>query len=522
MSLIVDQQQMINDGSAAGAGQFASARYRGQVFTPTQARVDAVMFYCQFDGGGTIGFKIYFYNVDQGTNLPTTEIYSFTVAASAYTQNKYNRFTLPVPITGLTPGTKYCFYVAPWDIANDQYPAGDYYRDLKWSATAGDYTGGPGLLNNNGSWSTQTLRMFFQLFYEKASPVFTPNYAQPNLPARTKGWAINSIDLQIVTKSQAWNQDQTKRLNEYQAVKNLGPNYIALAVPYDNPTKYANYIADARTKGFSVYHRSHPFAWEGDNSFKPYIGRQEYLDMAYNFIISHPTLFADGDLFGMTVEPTNANDNGNYTFRTPETSGGTFTYSKFNQFQKDCVAYANEAFRVIGKSVATFPLSTTLSCLNLNGQVLDSGDGGNSNGLGNADIVQYFGGILAIDHYMDNSYRSTTPYGTRYASDLDKIHAAFPDCKIMIGEIGFPVASSLSDQEQYNTFKQIIEALQARSYIIGVNFWVHMASNTASIFGDSGGTIAPEGRLARQAIKGAFEQGNATFGRPLSGARTVR
>ena len=130
MSLIVDQFQTTSDGTSAGAGQFASARYRGQVFTPTQSRVDAVMFYCQFDGGGTIGFKIYFYNVDQNTNLPTTEIYSFTVAASAYTQNKYNRFTLPVPITDLNPGQKYCFYIAPWNTGTDAYS--DYYRDLKW------------------------------------------------------------------------------------------------------------------------------------------------------------------------------------------------------------------------------------------------------------------------------------------------------------------------------------------------------------------------------------------------------
>src|SRR5689334_22551053 len=118
------------------------------------------------------------------------------------------------------------------------------------------------------------------------------NYDQPELPARTRGWAINCIDLQIVTKSDGWNQDQTKRLAEFDALKKAGAEYVALAVPYDNLTKYTNYVTDARSKGLKIWHRSHWNAWEGDNGAGPTMTRQEYLDATYDFIVAHPSLFA--------------------------------------------------------------------------------------------------------------------------------------------------------------------------------------------------------------------------------------
>ncbi len=94
------------------------------------------------------------------------------------------------------------------------------------------------------------------------------DYAQPPLPSTKSGWAINSIDLQVLTKSDGWNQGQTERLAEYQEIIANGgfPQYVALAVPYDNLTKYTGYVADARSKGFKVYHRSHWNAWQGDNN----------------------------------------------------------------------------------------------------------------------------------------------------------------------------------------------------------------------------------------------------------------
>jgi hypothetical protein len=353
-------------------------------------------------------------------------------------------------------------------------------------------------------------------------PAAGTDYSQWPLPTRSKGWSINSVDFQVVAKSNTWNQDQTKRRNEYQAAKNLRPTHVAIAVPYDNLTKYTNYVADARNKGLKVFHRPHWNAWEGDNAISAGLSRQDYLTGAYLFIIGNPDLFEDGDMFGMCVEPSNANNHGNYTFRTPETSEGDFDIAKYNQFLKDQVRYANAAFAAIGKRVYTFPVSPSLSLLNLAGQVLDSSDAGDSDGLGNADIVAFFGGILTIDHYLSDSYRSDDEYGAKLSSDLDKIHTAFPDCRIMIGEWGYHLTTTVSDQEQYDVFREALEVFASKDFIIGVNCWVHMGSNTASIFSDSGGTINANGRLCVQAINTAFRGGNATYGRPRSGPRPPR
>lgn len=340
-------------------------------------------------------------------------------------------------------------------------------------------------------------------------PTIPEDYLQPALPSYTgQGFYFNSIDFQIVTKSDGWNQDQTKRLNEYQEALDKNATYVAIAVPYDNATKYANYVADARTKGLKIYFRSHWNAWEGDNGVgniatptsltrsgttatcvtstahgletgdtvsmngmnetdyrgvftvtvidsttftytvannptTPATGNigwryacATYLRKTYEFIVNNSTLFEAGDIFAFCVEAQQA-DGQSMTFKTPGTT--TFDYTIYNQFLKDQVKWANEAFKVIGleHQVYTSFISLGLSNINLAGQTLDSGDTGNSNGLTDSDIVTYFGGILTIDHYLSDTYGQNSGYGTKYASDLDKIHTAFPSCQIMIGEWGF-------------------------------------------------------------------------------------
>lgn len=342
------------------------------------------------------------------------------------------------------------------------------------------------------------------------------NYAQPTLTIPSGGgWKINSVDLQITTKEAAWNQDQTKRLAEFQVVKNLGANYVALGVPYDNATKFANYVADARTKGFKIFFRSHWNNWQGDNSTSADLSSQDYLDQTYDFIVNNPTLFEDGDLFATCVEANNANDTPNttYPFRVGNVSGGTFSHALYSRFLRDQVTYANAAFLAIGKSVGTWPVSMSVTLLNLSGQELD-GTSGDSSGLTDADIVNYFGGILTIDHYLSDSYRygDDPSYWSKYSSDLDKIHTAFPSCKIMIGEWGYHTTTDTGSGEQHGMFEQIVDVLRSKTYIMGVNFWVHMGSNTASIFLDSGGTITPGARNTSNAIKRAFNTGNSCLG----------
>lgn len=499
MALVPSLQQTVKKNVSAGFGQFSSVRYRGQVFTATQSRVDAILFYCQFDGGGTVGFKVYFANVNQTTNLPTSDIYSFTIPASSYTQNKFNRFLLPTPITSLTVGQKYCVYFAPWNTITNTYQ--DYYRDLKWSSNDAHFSG-KAIRNNNGVWSTETnLQLYFQLFYKFSLPTFIPDYSQPPLPQPSTGLNFNGIDMQVTSKH--WDQDQTKITNEVNAVIALSPNYLSIGCPYDNPTHYKMWCDTIHNAGKSVNHRGHFNGWEGDNEFTVHVSASEYQTRFYKFVQENPTCFWSGDKVTMCCEANRADNAGNTAFRT----SGSFDYAKYNDFQIKQVSVANKAFLDAGiTGIHTWPISHSLSNLNLHGQVLDSGDSGNPNGLNSSDIAQYFQNRLSIDHYLSDSYRqSNSNYAVKYTNDLNKIHTAYPNAVIDICEMGYHPTTNVSDQEQQYWYDSMLRCIATLPFVIGWSMWNHMGQTQSSLFTDTGGNINTPGRPATNAIKAAFE-----------------
>ena len=413
------------------------------------------------------------------------------------------------------------------------------------------------------------------------------DYSQPTLQRLNgRGFILNSVDLQIVSKAPGWNLDSTERAANIQEAINQGAEYISIAVPYDNPTKYGEYVVSARAKGVKILHRPHWQAWEGDDDVGDItsitrsgstatvvtstvhnlqsgntvsmsgadqseynaqfvvtvvntttftctvsgtpangsgtmlwrLGAQGYLDNFYNFVQLHPEFFEAGDVVWVCTEPNNANDNNNYTFRDGGLSANSLNIETFNQFCIDCVKYANAAFRAAGiTGVGTWGCGSSVALLDLAGQTLygttgSNGSAGREGGLNNSDIVNYFGGILTIDHYESNTFRDGNTYYTAYNTDLDKIHTAFPDCRIMIGEIGYHTTTVVPDGEQYGVFDRVVDALRSKSFIYGVNFWVHMGSTTASIWNNNSGTIIKGGRDATRALRKAFKTGNVAFG----------
>ena len=87
-----------------------------------------------------------------GSNLPThsvgSELYSFTIPY-ADVIDEYGEYELPVPFA-VTAGTKYCFYLAPWDVAGDVYS--DDYQDVRGISSV---SGGVKEITYNGGWSTE-------------------------------------------------------------------------------------------------------------------------------------------------------------------------------------------------------------------------------------------------------------------------------------------------------------------------------------------------------------------------------
>ena len=136
-------------GTGFGFGEFAGVRYRGQVFT---CGITGTLTTIGFNRNkGSHGVKVYIDTADGGNkpvNAVGSELYSFTIP-NASIVNGYSTYTVPAP-PSLTSGTKYCFYLAPWNTGTDAYV--DDYQDCN-----GVNTGTVEITNNNGTWSNEDL-----------------------------------------------------------------------------------------------------------------------------------------------------------------------------------------------------------------------------------------------------------------------------------------------------------------------------------------------------------------------------
>lgn len=146
-----------------GFGEYAIVRYRGQVFTcGITGNLDTVGFN---RNKGSKGIKVYFDTVD-GSNLPAhavgSELYSFVIT-NANVVNGYGEYTLPTPLP-VTSGTKYCFYLAPWDTA--------YVDDYADCNGINSISGGVAEITSTaGSWATEELTFNYKTYVTQSSTV---------------------------------------------------------------------------------------------------------------------------------------------------------------------------------------------------------------------------------------------------------------------------------------------------------------------------------------------------------------
>lgn len=234
---------------------------------------------------------------------------------------------------------------------------------------------------------------------------------------------------------------------------------------------------------------------------------ESYRTYVVNFIVNNPTLFRAGDIFGMCVEASNADGQAgtpNSSFRT----GGVFDIAKYNQAQLDQVFYANQAFATIGlkRKVYTWGISINVSLINLNG-IAWNNTTGNASGLGYRDIIDKFGGVLVIDHYQSDSILDAETYRTAVRADLSNFKKSFPGCYYFAGEWGYHTTTPVTEQNQSDVTKAVIEEHLKVPEVIGFNLWVQYGSTTTSYWTDVDGGIVPGGKLAvRAAVIPAFNK----------------
>jgi hypothetical protein len=145
-----------SSANSFGFGEFTNARYRGQIFAPTRSGTITTIGFAR--NKGSQGLKVYFDTVtgDAPTNAVGSELYSFTIP-NADVIDEYGEYELPVPLA-VTAGTRYCFYLAPWDTSGNAYA--DDYNDVRGVSA----TGGGQITNTNGTWSTENLTFQYKIY----------------------------------------------------------------------------------------------------------------------------------------------------------------------------------------------------------------------------------------------------------------------------------------------------------------------------------------------------------------------
>src|SRR5258708_6805857 len=168
-------------------------------------------------------------------------------------------------------------------------------------------------------------------------------------------WKYQCIDTMKNSRDDArsWgvNEKTTKEIaREMEIIKNLGANCVALDTPYDNEfVPYLNlWVTYARRNNLHIWFRGNFSAWEGWFDRPKGMTAQEHLQNTKQFILSHPQLFEDGDIFTPAPEAENAWGNGYVSYND---------YPLFRQFLIEEHQNADTAFIQIGKHVITNWLS---------------------------------------------------------------------------------------------------------------------------------------------------------------------
>lgn len=195
---------------------------------------------------------------------------------------------------------------------------------------------------------------------------------------------LKGVDIMQWSKDTLDNPKTVTEINNHVAAlhRSFNIQYVGLSVPMNTnaesmterghnfgiqPYTYAQEFADAiHNNGMNVLWRPadsyleglYDFTrWTGSNRIAtgtvasaPTDGYTTWLGRTYNYIIDHPTLFADGDIWGPHPEGTNGIFSDSTSF-LPNTGPGL--NMNYRLFYADLKTVSDNAFAVIGKNVLT-------------------------------------------------------------------------------------------------------------------------------------------------------------------------
>lgn len=275
-----------------------------------------------------------------------------------------------------------------------------------------------------------------------------------NTNGYTTIWSFQSIDTmkysRDLSRQEAHDLSFDKVIDTQ--MKNIaltGANYVAIDTPYDDEfyPMLQRWVFSARKYNLKVWFRGNFSGWEGWFGYSK-IDRETHITKTGEFILKHPDIFQDGDIFTACPECENGGPG------DPRENGDIIGQRKF---LIDEYAVTKEAFKLIGKNV-------TSNYDSMNGDVASA--------VMDKATTKALDGIVVIDHYV------ATP--EQLAAKVHQI-AQQSGGKVVIGEFGVPIPDIngyMNEDEQAMWISQALKLLVNSPDLVGMNYWTNTGSST--------------------------------------------
>lgn len=275
-------------------------------------------------------------------------------------------------------------------------------------------------------------------------------YSEP----RRSYWEYQVIDTMKYSRDLAQEKlhdasfDQTIEL-QVRNIAKAGATHVAIATPYDPEFVpfLTRWVKAARANGLRVWFRGNLSGWEGWFDYQR-IGEMEHTEKVRDFILGHPELFQNGDLF--TACPECENGGPGDPRKTGDVEG-------FRRFLIESHRSADAAFRSLGVLVDTrfFSMNGDIARL-----VLDEKT---SLALGNITTVDHY---VATPEKLEQDIRAFSHDGAR---------------KVFLGEFGVPIPDihgPMTAAEQAAWIDQSLSRLVRVPSLIGASYWLSVGGST--------------------------------------------
>jgi hypothetical protein len=268
-------------------------------------------------------------------------------------------------------------------------------------------------------------------------------------------WEIQSIDTMKLSRDQARKALKTpdyekvidKQMSE---IADTGANYVALGTPYDDEflPVMKMWVKGARKYGLHIWFRGNFSGWEGWFGYPP-MDRTTHTAKIHEYIVNHPELFEDGDIFSSCPECENG---------AKIDTGNQAALDEYKAFLISDYTSTKQAFAQINKKVASnyYAMNGHLATL-----IMDP------------DTTRALDGLVVIDHYVK------TP--EQLADDIRTI-AAQSGGKVILGEFGAPIPDihgKMTEEEQKDWIEKSLVLLKDIPDLKGINYWTSSGGSTA-------------------------------------------